>query len=116
MFSCVCDDRSSLSVVSELIVGSYTVSYAMTRNTHTVIKKDSLIIARGRYIYVKLVHLLAEATAFRQACLTTSRLAEHRRATTAHNYSLGVAEDSCAARENATVRASVSDDIRYTER
>ena len=74
-----------------------------------MIRKDILIIARGRYIYMKLVHLLAEATAFRQACLTTSRLAEHRRAATAHNYSLGVAEDSCAVRENTTVRASVSD-------
>ena len=74
-----------------------------------MIRKDILIIARGRYIYMKLVHLLAEATAFRQACLTTSRLAEHRRAATAHNHSLGVAENSCAARENATARASVSE-------
>ena len=72
---------------------------AKTRNTHTVIKNDSLIIARGRYVYIKLVHLLAEATAFRQACLTTSRLAEHRRAATAHNHRLGVAENSCAAKE-----------------
>ena len=93
--------RWSLSTVLRLC-NYYTTQWRVT------CKREILIIARGRYIYIKLVHLLAEAAALRQACLAASRLAQHRRAATAHNHGLGVAEDSCAVRTKARVKASVS--------